>query len=287
MGAVHKPQNATVKILTGKTKILPNPGSDIIFTKNTKMRLFKSGNPVISEKAFNQATQLEGAEVMTVRGTINKFGLMFIMILGAASFSWSLFYKGVDVMPLAIGSAIGGMIVALIIIFKKTTAPYLALLYALLEGLFLGAISAVFNAAFAEKAPGLVMQAVLLTLGTAGAMYALYHFRILQATNTFRKVIIIATAGIFFFYLAAMIMRLFGMEMPYLHDSSPMGIGISLFIVAIAALNLILDFDMIEKGAASGAPKYFEWYGAFGLMVTLVWLYLEMLRLLAKLSGRD
>jgi uncharacterized YccA/Bax inhibitor family protein len=251
------------------------------------MRLFKSSNPVISEKAFGQATVIEGDQAMTIRGTINKFGFMFIMILAAASFSWDLFSKGYNVMPLAIGSAIAGFVVALFIIFKKPWAPYLALLYAVLEGLFLGAISAVFNAAFAESAPGIVMQAVLLTLGTAAGMYGLYHFRILKATPLFRKVIYMAMIGIIFFYLAAFILRLFGVDMPYLHNSSPLSIGISLFIVAIAALNLIMDFDMIEQGAAQGAPKYFEWYAAFGLMVTLVWLYLEMLRLLAKLSGRD
>jgi uncharacterized YccA/Bax inhibitor family protein len=252
------------------------------------MKLFKSGNPVISEKSFDQTNILtQDGNAMTVRGTINKFGLMFIMVLGSASFTWDLFSKGQNVMPWAIGGAIGGFIVALVIMFKKEWAPYLALLYALLEGLFLGAISAVFNAAFAESAPGIVMQAVLLTLGTAAGMFALYHFRVLRATQTFKKVIIMATVGIFLFYMIAMVLRLFGVQMPYLHDSSPIGIGISLFIVAIAALNLILDFDMIEQGANNGAPKYFEWFGAFGLMVTIVWLYIEMLRLLAKLSGRD
>ena len=131
------------------------------------------------------------------------------------------------------------------------------------------------------------MQAVLLTLGTAAAMYGLYHFRIIQATPTFKKVIYTATAGIAIFYLIALVLRLFGIQMPYLHDNGMIGIGISLFIVTIAALNLILDFDKIEQGAAHGAPKYFEWYCAFGLLVTLVWLYLEMLRLLSKLASKD
>jgi len=250
------------------------------------MAFFKSGNPVISEKAFDKALTRDG-DLMTVRGTINKFGVMFLMVLGAASFTWSLFYQGVDVMPWMMGSMIGGFIVALVIIFKKQWAPYLALGYALLEGLFLGAISAIFNAAFAESYPGIIMQAVLLTFGTAGAMFLLYYFRIIQATPVFKKVIIIATAGIFFFYLIAFVLRLFSVQMPYLHDSSMIGIGISLFIVAVAALNLILDFDRIEQGAAQGAPKYFEWYSAFGLMVTIIWLYLEILRLLSKLASRD
>lgn len=162
-----------------------------------------------------------------------------------------------------------------------------ALGYALCEGLFLGAVSAFFDFAFRESYPGIIMQAVLLTFGTAGAMYALYAFRIIRATNTFKKIVITATMGIAVFYLIAMVLRLFGVEMPYLHDNGMIGIGISVFIVAIAALNLILDFDRIEQGATHGAPKYYEWYGAFGLMVTIVWLYLEILRLLSKLASRD
>lgn len=250
------------------------------------MGIFKSGNPVISEKSFEKVFRSEG-DVMTVRGTVNKFGLMFIMVLGAASFTWSLFYKGVNVMPWMWGSMIGGLILALIITFKKTWAPYLALGYALMEGLFLGAISAFFDYAFRESYPGIIMQAVLLTFGTAGAMYTFYHFGIIRATNTFKKVVITATAGIAVFYLISMVLRMFGIQMPYLHDNGIIGIGISVFIVAIAALNLILDFDMIEQGAAHGAPKYFEWYSAFGLLVTIVWLYLEILRLLSKLASRD
>ena len=251
------------------------------------MAIFKSGNPVLTEKSFSdQLIELQGSR-MTVRGTLNKFGFMFIMLLGGASLTWSLFSQGVNVMPWAIGSAIGGFVLALIMTFKKQWSPYLALGYALLEGLFLGAISAVFNAAFAQSYPGIIMQAVLLTLGTAGAMFLLYQFRIIQATPVFKRVIIMATAGIFLFYLIAMVLRLFGVQMPYLHDGSALSIGISLFIVAIAALNLILDFDRIEQGAAEGAPKYFEWFSAFGLMVTLVWLYLEMLRLLSKLASKD
>jgi uncharacterized YccA/Bax inhibitor family protein len=155
-----------------------------------------------------------------------------------------------------------------------------------LQGLFLGAISAVFEAAFADKYPGIVMQAVLLTFGVALTLFALYNFRIIKATNTFKKVVIAATMGVALFYLVAIVMNLFGVQMPYLHSNGKIGIGISLVVVVIVALNLILDFDMIEQGAAHGAPKYFEWYGAFGLMVTIVWLYLEILRLLSKLASR-
>jgi uncharacterized YccA/Bax inhibitor family protein len=253
------------------------------------MALFKSGNPVITDKTFENIPLATEGNAMTVRGTMNKFGLMFLMVLGAASYTWSIFYReGPEaVKPWMWGSLIAGLILSLIIIFKKEWAPHLALGYALCEGLFLGAISAVYDYIFRETYPGIIMQAVLLTMGTAGAMYAFFHFRIIRATNTFKKVVYTATAGIALFYLVAMVMRLFGSQMPYLHDNGMIGIGISVFIVAIAALNLILDFDRIEEGTSAGAPKYYEWYFAFGLMVTIVWLYLEILRLLSKLASRD
>jgi uncharacterized YccA/Bax inhibitor family protein len=252
------------------------------------MGIFKGGNPAISEKTFENVRQFEG-EQMTVRGTMNKFGMMMLFLLGAAVFTWNIFYtQGQQaVAPWLWGSLIVGMILALVIIFKKTWAPYLALGYAICEGLFLGAISAFYDYAFAATYPSIIMHAVLLTMGTAAAMYILYQTGIIRATGTFKKVVFIATAGIGIFYLISIVMRMFGGQMPYLHDSSPIGIGISLVIVVVAALNLILNFDMIDQGAEAGAPKYFEWYGAFGLLVTLVWLYLEILRLLSKLSSRD
>ena len=250
------------------------------------MGLFKAGNPAFNEKTITNISYEASQEVMTANGAIKKFGLMLVMVLGAASFTWGAYYQGANVMPWAIGASIGGLIVALVIIFKQSWAPYLALAYALLQGLFLGAISAVFDDAFREVYPGIIMQAVLLTFGVAIAMFALYYFRVIQATATFKKVVIGATMGIALFYVIAMIMRLFGTEMPLLHDNGWAGIGLSAFIVVIAALNLILDFDLIERGETAGAPKYFEWYCAFGLMVTIIWLYLEILRLLAKLTRR-
>jgi len=252
------------------------------------MGIFKGGNPAISEKTFEKYRQHEG-DLMTVRGAMNKFGGMMLFLLAAAVFTWNIFYTQgpAAVVPWLWGSLIGGAILALIIIFKPTTSPYLALGYALCEGLFLGAISAVYDSAFAESYPSLIMNAVLLTMGAATAMYVLYKTGVIRATNTFKKVVITATAAIAVVYLINIVMSLFGYQMPYLHESSPIGIGISLFIVVIAALNLILDFDRMEQGAASGAPKYFEWYCAFGLMVTIVWLYLEILRLLSKFASRD
>jgi uncharacterized YccA/Bax inhibitor family protein len=171
--------------------------------------------------------------------------------------------------------------------FKKEWSPFLAPAYALLEGLFLGAVSAMYNNAFANVAPGIVMNAVGLTLGTAFAMYFLYANGIIKVTEKFRSVLILATAGIAVFYLITLILGFFNIRFDFLSQGSLIGIGFSLVVVVIAALNLLLDFDMIEQGSAAGAPKYMEWYGAFGLMVTLVWLYLEILRLLSKISSRD
>jgi uncharacterized YccA/Bax inhibitor family protein len=179
----------------------------------------------------------------------------------------------------------GGLIAALGIMFKPNWAGFLAPLYALLEGLFIGGISAVFNAMFAKNYPGLVMQAVGLTFGVAIAMFLLYNFRIIRATEKFKSVIIASTLGIGIFYLITLVLNMFGVNVSFMHDSSPLSIGISLFVVAIASLNLILDFDMIEQGAERGAPKFMEWYGAFGLLVTIVWLYIEMLKLLSKLAN--
>ncbi|CAN5325412.1 Bax inhibitor-1/YccA family protein [soil metagenome] len=252
------------------------------------MALFKSGNPTLSQNVFEKSLTTDTGEVMTVRGTLNKFGFLFLMVMGTAFYSWKEFNGGGNVMPLMLTGAIGGLIVAIVIIFKKEWAGYLAPAYALLEGLFLGAISAMYNDAFAKQAPDLIMNAVGLTFGVAIAMYFLYSARIIKATEKFKSVIITATVGIAIFYFITLILGFFGVNISFMSASngSIFGILISLAIVVIAALNLILDFDMIEKGSEAGAPKYMEWYGAFGLLVTIVWLYLEILRLLAKLSSR-
>ncbi|MBL0357645.1 MAG: Bax inhibitor-1/YccA family protein [Chitinophagaceae bacterium] len=250
------------------------------------MALFKSGNPTLSEKAFQGSMSTDYTETMSLRGTLNKFGFMLLMLMGSAFYSWKEYAGGGNVIPLLLTGLIGGLIVAIIITFKKEWAPYLAPAYGLLEGLFLGAISAYYNEAFAAKAPGIVMNAVGLTFGTAIAMYFLYSFKIIKATEKFKSVLLMATAGIGIFYLISISLGFFGVHIAFLHEGSMMGIGFSLIVVAVAALNLILDFDMIEQGTQAGAPKYMEWYCAFGLMVTIVWLYLEILRLLSKLSDR-
>ena len=254
------------------------------------MSLFKSGNPTLSENKFRDtviSTPISTENTMTIGGTLNKFGFMLLMLMGSAFYSWQEAANlGENTMPLVIGGAIGGFIIAIVLIFKKEWSPFLAPLYALLEGLFIGAISAFFNAEY----PGIVLQAVGLTFSVGFGMYFLYTFRIIRATEKFKSVLIAATVGIGLFYLATMIIGLFGVNvnetMPFINGGGMFGIGFSLFVVAIAALNLILDFDMIEQGSAMGAPKYMEWYGAFGLMVTFVWLYMEILRLLSKLNRR-
>lgn len=250
------------------------------------MALFKSGNPTLSEKVFERGIEWQQADAMTERGTLNKFGLMLILLLASASLTWKAAAEGTNVMPYVLGAAIFGFIIAIVFTFKKTWGAALAPIYALAEGVFLGGISAYYNYAFEKTAPGIVMQAVGLTFGVVIAMFALYRFGVIKATQRFKTIIITATAGIAIFYLIAMVLRMFGVDMPMIHEGSTIGIAFSVFVVAIAALNLILDFDLIEQGAKQGAPKYMEWYGAFALMVTIVWLYLEILRLLAKLADR-
>ena len=252
------------------------------------MALFESGNPTLSQKIFSRTVEGYNTETMTVRGSINKFGFLLFMVIGGAAYTWHLYYSQAPqtMMTLMWVGVIGGLIAALAISFKPNWAPYIAPAYGILEGLFLGAISAIMNDAFAETYPGLVMQAVGLTFGVAIAMFLLYNFRIIKATEKFRSIIISATMGIAIFYLITLVLRMFNVNMPFMYDASPLGIGISLFVIAIAALNLILDFDMIERGAEMGAPKYMEWYGAFGLLVTIVWLYIEILKLLSRFASR-
>jgi uncharacterized YccA/Bax inhibitor family protein len=250
------------------------------------MAIFKSGNPALNEKVFQNSMAVSTAETMTERGTLNKFFFLSLMVMASASFTWSSFGQGKNVMPWMMVGAFGGFGVAIVISFKREWSSYLSPLYALLEGLFIGGLSVVVNNAFAKSYPGIVMQAVLLTFGAVIAMFLLYRFRIIKATEKFKSVIFTATAGIAIFYLLAMVLRMFHIDIAFLHEGSAIGIGFSLVVVAIAALNLILDFDMIEQGAAMGAPKYMEWYCAFGLLVTIVWLYVEILRLLMKLADR-
>jgi uncharacterized YccA/Bax inhibitor family protein len=223
---------------------------------------------------------------MTFGGTLNKFGFLFLMVMATAFYIWNEASVGNSIQGYMIGGMIGGLIVAIVLMFKPQLAQYLAPAYALLEGLVIGGISSIYNDAFSAVAPGIVTQAVILTFGTAIAMYLLYTFRIIRVTERFRSIMFAAIGGIALFYLITFLLSLFGVNVSGLHNGSLMSIGISIAITAIAALSLLLDFDRIEQGTAMGAPKYMEWYCAFGLLVTLVWLYIEILRLLGNLYGR-
>jgi len=245
----------------------------------------RSGNPAFRDATFrNEGTATD--QVMTLQGTVNKTGILLALVVVGAAYTWNLFFQTGDaaaVMPIAIGGAIGGLIFALVTIFKKTWAGVTAPAYAVLQGLFLGGISAIFEVQF----PGIVIQATGLTLGTLASLLLLYKLGIIKPTENFRLMIVSATMGIGLLYLVSFVMNMFGSTgIGFIHSNGLMGIGFSLFVVAIAALNLVLDFDFIEQGSEQGAPKYMEWFGAFALMVTLIWLYLEMLRLLAKLRSR-
>jgi len=254
------------------------------------MALFKSGNPTLKQSAY-EGTIFQGMTTggeMTVKGTMNKFGFLFLMMLGTCFFSWTSFYKGVNPMPMMLIGIFGGLALALVIVFKKQWSPYLAPAYALCEGLFVGAVSAFYDYAYRTSYPGIVMQAVALTLVVTLVMYLVYRYRIIRVTEKFKSVIIIATISLAVFYLVQLIASLaFGVTIgAFTNAATPLGIGFSIVVVCLAALNLLLDFDMIEKGVEMKAPRYMEWYSAFGLLVTLVWLYLEILRLLSKLSKR-
>lgn len=221
---------------------------------------------------------------MTLQGTVNKTGILLFLTFATAIYTWNMtLAQPGSAMLWVIGGAIGGLILALITSFKPVWSPITGSLYALAEGLFLGGISARYEMQF----QGIVLQAILLTGGTCLALLAAYSMRLIRATENFKLGIFAATGGIALVYLVTWVLSFFSIQVPYIHESGMIGIGFSVFVVIIAALNLVLDFDFIENGCTHGAPKYMEWYAAFGLLVTLVWLYIEILRLLSKLSKRD
>jgi len=246
--------------------------------------LFRSGNPTLNESALRGDVVGYG-QGMTISGAVNKTGILAILVVASAAWTWSRFFNSgpESVTGLIAVGAIGGLIFALVTVFKKTWAPVTAPIYAVLEGLVLGGVSAIYEARF----QGLPMQAVGLTFGTLVALLLVYRAGIIKVTDKFRLGVVAATGGIAAFYLLTWILSFFHITFPSIFGAGPLGIGISVVIVIVAALNLVLDFDFIETGARVGAPKYMEWYAAFGLMVTLIWLYLEILRLLSKLRSRD
>lgn len=251
----------------------------------------QSGNPALRESTFldlgTGAVVSGSGNAMTLAGTANKTGVLLLLcvLTGAFAFNQVLTPTGELAQGAGLylwGGLIGGLVLALVTIFKQTWAPVTAPMYALVEGFFLGAISAMYSHLY----EGIVLQAVMLTIGTLFAMLFAYRTGLIKVTEKFKMGVVAATGGIFLVYLATIVLGLFGISVPFIHESGLVGIGFSLFVIVIAAMNLVLDFDFIEKGAEQGAPKYMEWYGAFSLMVTLVWLYLEFLRLLSKLQSR-
>jgi len=245
--------------------------------------MFRTGNPALKAETFSSVARERGAEAMTIEGTVNKTGLSLLILIGCAALQWNGVLGQALFLPLIYLGFGGGFVVAMVTVFKQTWAPVTTPLYAALEGLMLGGVSLLFNVRY----PGIVMNAVGLTLGTLAALLLAYRSGLIRPSENVKLGIVAATGGIALVYLVSMGLSFFGKTMPYIHDSGPIGIGFSLVVIVLAALNLVLDFDFIEHGAEVGAPKYMEWYAAFGLLVTLVWLYLEILRLLAKLQGRD
>ena len=263
-------------------------------------QLMRTSNPALSDKIFAPQGEVlprtqfgggypgEAVARMTLNGTVNKTGILLVLAIASAGWTWHLFTQShdiADVTPWMIGGLIGGLVFAMITIFKKEYSPVTAPAYALLEGLALGGISASFELRY----PGIAIESVSLTFGTLFVLLLAYRSGLIKVTQKFRLGVIAATGGIMVFYLVEMALSFFHinfMSATGVNGSGVIGIGFSLLVVGIAALNLVLDFDFIEKGVAYGAPKYMEWYGAFGLMVTLVWLYLEMLRLLSKINSR-
>lgn len=245
----------------------------------------QTNNPALKEGRLTRFRAAAGEPVMTVQGTAGKSLVLLALVVFAASFTWQAVAAGntAVLLPSLLVGGLGGFVVAMIATFRPQTAPWAAPLYAVLEGLVVGAISAIYDARFR----GIPMQAVALTFGVFAVMLVLYRTRVIRVTDRLRTGIVAATGGIALAYLLSMVLSLFGVSMSFMRDASPLSIGISLFVVGVAALNLMLDFDMIEQGAAYGAPKAMEWYASFGLLVTLVWLYMELLRLLSKLQSRN
>jgi uncharacterized YccA/Bax inhibitor family protein len=247
--------------------------------------VIRSGNPALKGEVFTRHGAIGvSSDTMTIQGTANKAFILLAFCTLTAFYAWREFFAGNVglVQPMMMGGAIGGMVIALVTIFKKTWAPVTAPLYALAEGLFIGGVSAMFELRY----PGIVIQAVGLTLCVFAALLFAYKSRMIQATENFKLGLVAATGGIFLIYLVSWIMSFFGTQIPFIHESGIIGIGFSLVVCVVAALNLVMDFDFIENGEAARAPKYMEWYGAFGLLVTLVWLYIELLRLLSKLNKK-
>lgn len=245
------------------------------------MAMMRSANPALNPRTFGGLGTLT-SEPMTLPGTVNKTAVLLICLFAAAAWTWSRAGAGEEIGPWVLLGAVGGLVTALVTVFKKHWSPVTAPIYALLEGLVIGGISALLEQQF----HGIAMQAAGLTFGTLFCLLLAYSSGMIRVSEGFKLGVVAATGGIMLVYLASMILGLFGHTFPFIHDNGTIGIAFSLLVVGVAAMNLVLDFDLIDSAARRGAPKYMEWYGAFALMVTLVWLYIEMLRLLSKLRSR-
>ncbi|MGA2903301.1 MAG: Bax inhibitor-1/YccA family protein [Candidatus Korobacteraceae bacterium] len=255
-------------------------------------QLMRTSNPALRGDAFGPGEVAYGGETMTISGAVNKTGILIILCVATAAWTWNRFFGALATSPEdamqsvalpAIVGGIGGFIVAMVTIFKKEWAGVTAPIYALLEGLVLGGVSALMEMRF----HGIAIQAVALTFGTLVAMLVAYRTGLIKVTDKLRLGIVAATGGIAVFYFLQFILGFFGIHFTTINGATPIGIGFSVVVVIVAALNLVLDFDLIENGARMGAPKYMEWYGAFALMITLIWLYFEILRLLSKVRSRN
>ncbi len=246
----------------------------------------KTSNPAFREKTWSQAGTNVGGATMTLNGTAVKAGVLGALLVGSAAWPWHMFFTSnapvSALMPYVLVGTIGGFIVAMLTIFKQTWAPVTSPIYAVLEGLALGGISAIYEYQY----PGVAIQGIALSFAVLGAFLLAYSTKVVRPSQNFLQGVGMATGGIAIYYVIAMVMSMFGMHAPMMWDSGWLSIGFSLFVVAIASLNLFIDFNFIELNVEQGAPKYMEWYGAFGIMLTMVWLYLEVLRLLSKLRSR-
>lgn len=257
--------------------------------------MFRTSNPALNDRVFaapggatfgsDLSARTSTAGAMTLGGTIVKSGLLLGICAVTAVFAYGYFTNNPASIRLgALGSTIGGLVLGLIIGFVPRSAPFLSPVYAALQGAFLGALSLVFAAKFG---PTIIFQGVTITFGIMAAVLIAFSFGLIRLSGTAMKVIAVATTGLMLVYLVQFVMRLMGWgTIPFIHESGPIGIGFSLFVITLASLNLVMDFQFVEQGVQSGAPKYMEWYAAFGLLVTLVWLYIEILRLLSKLQER-
>jgi uncharacterized YccA/Bax inhibitor family protein len=244
----------------------------------------RSGNPALTDDAFRGGRVWGQSDVaMTIEGTVNKTGISLIILFFTATWTWNMGLGDPRVGGLLMLGVLGGFVTALVTVFKQSWAPFTTPAYAAFEGLALGGISAAAESRF----PGIASQAIFLTFGTLGALLLAYRSGFIRATEKFKLGVAAATGGIALVYLVGFVMSFFHAGIPLIHGSGTVGIVFSLIVTGVAALNLVIDFDFIERGAETGAPKYMEWYGSFALLVTLVWLYLEILRLLSKLQERE